>query len=64
MNNLAYLYHSQGRYDEAEPLYVECLELRKAILGASHPYTLASMNNLVNLYISQGKHDQAEKIKI
>ena len=63
MNGLASLYYSQGKYDEAEPLYVECLALRKAILGTSHPYTLTSMNNLAGLYDSQGKYDQAKEIR-
>ena len=49
MNNLADIYGSQGKYDQAEPLYVECLDLRKAILGASHPDTLISMNNLAEI---------------
>ena len=26
MNNLAGLYHNQGKYAEAEPLYLECLK--------------------------------------
>ena len=63
MNNLALLYENQGKYDEAEPVYVECLALRKAILGTSHPDTLNSMNNLAGLYESQGKYDQARKIR-
>jgi len=40
MNNLAALYQSQGKYDEAEPLYVECLKLRREVLGDNHPDTL------------------------
>ena len=50
MNNLADLYWNQGRYDEAEPLYLETLETRKRVLGDDHPDTLNSMNNLANLY--------------
>jgi tetratricopeptide (TPR) repeat protein len=57
------LYYSQGKYDEAEPLYVECLALRKAILGTSHRNTLISMNNLAGLYRRQGKYDQAKEIR-
>ena len=57
------LYKSQGKYDQAEPLYVECLALRKAVLGTSHPDTLNSMNGLAGLYESQGKYDEAEKIR-
>jgi len=40
MNNLAVLYQSQGKYDEAEPLYVECLRIRREVLGDNHPDTL------------------------
>jgi Flp pilus assembly protein TadD len=61
MNNLALLYKSQGKYDAAEPLYLECLGKRKATLGADHPSTLRSMNNLALLYKSQGKYDAAER---
>jgi tetratricopeptide (TPR) repeat protein len=43
---------------------VECLALRKAILGASHPDTLQSMNNLANLYENQGKYDEAEPLYV
>ena len=54
------LYESQGKYDEAEPLYKECLAKRETILGKDHPNTLQSMNNLALLYKSQGKYDEAE----
>jgi len=40
MNNLAVLYESQGKYAEAEPLYVECLRKSGAELGDNHPETL------------------------
>ena len=62
INNLAALYRSQGKYDKAEPLYVECLAKRKEILGDDHPDTLSSMNNLAGLYRSQGKYDKAEPL--
>ena len=42
MNNMASLYMDQGRYDEAEPLHVEALELRRRVLGEEHPDTLAA----------------------
>ena len=32
MNNLAFLYQSQGRYAEAEPLYQQALQLREKVL--------------------------------
>ncbi|MCH8133033.1 MAG: tetratricopeptide repeat protein, partial [Myxococcales bacterium] len=59
MNNLAILYEDQGRYDEAEPLYLKTLEIRKRVLGEEHPSTLSSMNNLAILYWSQGRYAEA-----
>ncbi|NJM99279.1 MAG: tetratricopeptide repeat protein, partial [Phormidesmis sp. RL_2_1] len=52
-NNLAELYRSQGRYGEAEPLFVEALAIRKTELGDRHPDTATSLNNLAGLYRSQ-----------
>jgi len=62
LNNLALLYDSQGRYDQAEPLYLQALELRKRLLGEEHPDVATSINNLALLYKSQGRYDQAEPL--
>ena len=40
MNNLAGCYIGQGRYDDAEPLFTETLEIRKRILGKEHPHVV------------------------
>ena len=37
LNNLAELYYFQGRYSEAEPLYIQALELKRKMLGDEHP---------------------------
>ncbi len=37
LNNLAVLYLTQGKYEQAEPLYIQALELRKQLLGVNHP---------------------------
>ncbi len=37
LNNLAGLYHAQGRYAEAEPLYKRALRINKKALGQNHP---------------------------
>jgi hypothetical protein len=42
--NLASTFWNQGRWKEAEELFV--LETRKRVLGAEHPSTLTSINNL------------------
>ena len=39
LNNLAELYHSQGRYSEAEPLYIKGLRILRQKLGENHPNT-------------------------
>jgi len=63
MNNLAALYKSQGKYDEAEPLYVECLATSKQVLGDRHPSTLTFMNNLAGLYERQERQEEARLLK-
>ena len=40
MNNLADLYLDHGKYDKAEPLYVDCLNKKKKILGENNPHIL------------------------
>ena len=62
INNLAGLYASQGRTEEAEPLLRETLQLRREVLGSRHPDTLQSMNTLAFLYRSQGRHGEAEPL--
>ncbi len=55
LNNLALLYNSQGRYSEAEPLYLQALELCERVLGVNHPNTVTIGENL------QFLRDQQEK---
>ena len=62
MNNLAVLYRDQGKYAQAEPLYIKVLELQRRVLGPEHPRRLASMNDLALLYLNQGKYAQAEAL--
>ena len=62
LNNLAFLYKTQGRYGEAEPLYKHVLEALERALGQDHPNTLASVNNLAGLYYAQGLFVQAEPL--
>jgi tetratricopeptide (TPR) repeat protein len=49
LNNLAYLYQSQGRYAEDEPLYRRSLEIFTTKLGLNHPNTQQVQENLARL---------------
>ncbi|MBC1281098.1 tetratricopeptide repeat protein, partial [Nostoc sp. UCD121] len=49
LNNLALLYNSQGRYSEAEPLYIQALEIAELSLGVNHPNTITFRENLAIL---------------
>ncbi|MTJ47137.1 tetratricopeptide repeat protein [Dolichospermum sp. UHCC 0259] len=62
LNGLAVLYYYQGRYSEAEPLYLQSLEIRKHQLGADHPAVAQSLNNLAVLYKAQGCYSKAEPL--
>jgi tetratricopeptide (TPR) repeat protein len=62
LNNLAFLYHTQGRYAEAEPLYRRALTVKEKTLGTDHPTVASSLNNLANLYNAQGKYADAEPL--
>ena len=63
MNNLAEALCSQGKYEEAERMHRQTLELREKALGAEHPDTLASMNNLAIALRSQGKFEEASALQ-
>ena len=47
MNNLASLYRSKGQYNLALPLYKECLEKTKVVLGAEHPDYISRLEILL-----------------
>ncbi|MCX7871644.1 MAG: tetratricopeptide repeat protein, partial [bacterium] len=36
-NILGFLYHTNGNYDKAEPLYKEALEMRRRLFKGDHP---------------------------
>jgi Flp pilus assembly protein TadD len=62
MNNLALVLLGQGKYEEAEEMHRQTLELREKVLGREHPDTPGSMNNLALVLESQGKYEEAEYI--
>jgi len=48
MNNLAITYEAQGKYDQAEVMYKQCLDKSRTVLGDNNPGTLATMHNLAS----------------
>ena len=49
LNNLANLYWDIGRYDEAELLFIQAVNVAKRVLGESHPHTMIYQENLESL---------------
>lgn len=62
LNNLAALYHLQGRLDDAEPLYREALERGREVRGPDHPETLVSAANLGELWADRGRLEDAQEL--
>jgi hypothetical protein len=54
MANLASTFWNQGRWDAAEELEVQVMEIRKKKLGADHPDTLCSIANLASIFGTKG----------
>jgi len=52
----------EGKYAEAEPVYLRALELRRLLLGEEQDDTVSTMNNLATLYMSEGKYADAEPL--
>jgi tetratricopeptide (TPR) repeat protein len=45
LNNLAGLYRAQGKYSEAEPLYLRAIQILEKVLGSEHPNTVTVRQN-------------------
>ena len=63
MNNFALELHEEGKYDDAEKMFNETLELQKKIYGNKpHPEISTTTYNLAELLRDRGKYDEAEKM--
>src|SRR5262249_25072831 len=52
----------QRRYGEAEPLFLESLQITREGQGPRHPNTLMSLGALADLYLAQGRYPEAEQL--
>ena len=55
LNNLAGLYLNQGKYEEAESLYLQALEIAERVLGKNHPNTVIIRNNFEDLRAAESR---------
>jgi tetratricopeptide (TPR) repeat protein len=62
LNNLAWLYDLNQRYDIAEVFYLRAIGLKKAICGKGSVDLVVSMENLSSLYLSRGKYRKAQEL--
>lgn len=60
LNNLAAMYHEQGKYTMAEPLYKRALDLRIRIHGELHADIALNHHNLALLYSARRMYPPAE----
>ncbi len=59
VNNLAILYWTQGKYEQAESLYQRALTTYERVLGPEHPDTVRTRENYTNLLQEMKKRTQA-----
>ena len=64
LNNLAWLYNSQGAYARAEPLFRQALEICRKAQGENHPDYATGLNNLAGLYYVRGAYARAEPLYV
>ena len=62
LNNLAILYHTQGDYAEAEPLYRRSLAIQEKALGSEHPDVAKVLGSFAVLLRETGRADEASEL--
>jgi hypothetical protein len=54
----------EGLWDNAEPLNIEGIRIRKELFSEDHPDILISIGNLASTYRNQGRWKEAEKLEV
>lgn len=62
LNNLAALYHSQGKYAFAEEHYKRALKVHENVHGADHQEVAPVLMNLALVYCVKSRYDEAEAL--
>ena len=63
LNNLASLYHAQGNYAQAEPLYRRALAILTKAVGPEHPNVATMLGNYADLLRKMDRDSEAEKME-
>lgn len=63
LNNLAWLYHAQGSYGDAEPLMKRALTIVEKTLPPDHPTRMQVTRNYACLLDQLGRPAEAEAIR-
>ncbi len=63
MRNLGALYHAQGKYAAAEPLYKRARAIVEKALGPNHPHVATTLENMARLYKETGRVDEAKRLE-
>jgi tetratricopeptide (TPR) repeat protein len=61
LNNLAAIYHTQGKYTMAEPLYTRALAIKQKAHEGDHSEIALNLHNLAVLYSARRMYPVAEK---
>jgi tetratricopeptide (TPR) repeat protein len=57
------LYHTQGQYAQAEPLYKRSLAINEKALGPEHPKVATILENIAALFRKTGREKEAEALE-
>ncbi len=63
LNNLGGLYHAQGKYAEAEPLYRRSLAIVENALGSEHPNVGTALENYAALLREMNRETEAAEME-
>ncbi|MBO3460646.1 tetratricopeptide repeat protein [Aetokthonos hydrillicola Thurmond2011] len=62
MNNRAEQCRVEGKYEEAEQIFQQALQLGRRTLGEQHPLILQCQANLASVYYERGQYNEAEHL--
>jgi hypothetical protein len=62
ISNLAMFLEGRQEYDQAEALYLECINGCRRVLGNDHPDTISTIYSLGDMYRTQGDMVKAQPL--